>query len=261
MAEKIHGIFTPHVVPLQPNGEINEPELRRYIDWLIAKGVHGLYPNGSTGEFTRFTAEERKRIVKIVCDQAAGRVPVLAGAAEANVRETLRPARPTPARRAGGGHRLAVLLQALPRVGLRLFPRDRPEQPDRRDALQHPDVRQSDRRAHHPAAGRIRSDRRHQGFVGRHGLHDADDRLGAAGSARLRLPDRLGRGAGADAADRLRRRHQRQRRRRPRVDAQALRPGPRRADRRGDAIAVPHSGTVRHDALLGRLSRGIPGGR
>jgi dihydrodipicolinate synthase/N-acetylneuraminate lyase len=89
MAEKIHGVFTPHIVPLQPNGEIDEPETRRYVDWLIEKGVHGLYPNGSTGEFTRFTVEERKRIVKIVCSQAAGRVPVLAGAAEANVRETL----------------------------------------------------------------------------------------------------------------------------------------------------------------------------
>ncbi len=90
MGEKIHGIFTPHVVPLQPNGEIDEAELRRYIDWLIEKGVHGLYPNGSTGEFTRFTVDERKRIIKIVCEQTAGRVPVLAGAAEANIRETLR---------------------------------------------------------------------------------------------------------------------------------------------------------------------------
>jgi len=89
MAEKIQGIFTPHIVPLQANGDIDEPETRRYVDWLIEKGVHGLYPNGSTGEFTRFTAEERKRIVRIVCEQAAGRVPVLAGAAEASVRETL----------------------------------------------------------------------------------------------------------------------------------------------------------------------------
>jgi 4-hydroxy-tetrahydrodipicolinate synthase len=56
---------------------------------LISKGVHGLYPNGSSGEFIRFTPEERRRIVKIACEEAAGRVPVLAGAAEANVRETL----------------------------------------------------------------------------------------------------------------------------------------------------------------------------
>jgi dihydrodipicolinate synthase/N-acetylneuraminate lyase len=89
MADKIQGIFTPHVVPLDVAGRINETELRRYIDWLIANGVHGLYPNGSTGEFTRFTPDERRRIVQIVCDQAAGRVPVLAGAAEANARETI----------------------------------------------------------------------------------------------------------------------------------------------------------------------------
>src|SRR6516225_5970971 len=89
MAEKLKGIFTPTLVPVDSQGQINEPELRRFISWLIESGVHGLYPNGSTGEFTRFNEEERRRIVRITCDEARGRVPVLAGAAEANVRETL----------------------------------------------------------------------------------------------------------------------------------------------------------------------------
>jgi 4-hydroxy-tetrahydrodipicolinate synthase len=86
---KLEGIFTPLLVPLDERDRINEPELRRFVSWLIDRGVHGLYPNGSTGEFTRFTAEERRRIVEVVADQAGGRVPVLAGAAEANVKETL----------------------------------------------------------------------------------------------------------------------------------------------------------------------------
>ncbi len=90
MPQKLRGIFTPNLVPLDSAGDINELELRRYVDWLIARGVHGLYPNGSTGEFTRFTVEERRRIIKIVCEQCDGRVPVLAGAAEANVAETLK---------------------------------------------------------------------------------------------------------------------------------------------------------------------------
>ncbi len=92
MAEtkRLTGIFTPNVVPLDERGEINEPELRRYVEWLIARGVHGLYPNGSTGEFTRFTADERRRIIEIMADQTAGRVPILAGAAEANTRETVK---------------------------------------------------------------------------------------------------------------------------------------------------------------------------
>ena len=87
--QRLRGIFTPNMVPLDDQGCINETELRRYVDWLIEGGVHGLYPNGSTGEFTRFTPEERRRIIQIVVDQTAGRVPILAGAAEANVRETL----------------------------------------------------------------------------------------------------------------------------------------------------------------------------
>jgi 4-hydroxy-tetrahydrodipicolinate synthase len=87
--KKLEGIFTPLLVPLDERGQINEPELRRFVSWLIDKGVHGLYPNGSTGEFTRLTAEERRRIVQIVTGEVRGRVPVLAGAAEANVKETL----------------------------------------------------------------------------------------------------------------------------------------------------------------------------
>src|SRR3954467_4437447 len=85
----LQGVFTPNLVPLDDRGNVDEAELRRYVDWLIDRGVHGLYPNGSTGEFTRFTPQERREIMRIVCDQCRGRVPVLAGAAEANVRETL----------------------------------------------------------------------------------------------------------------------------------------------------------------------------
>jgi 4-hydroxy-tetrahydrodipicolinate synthase len=86
---KLEGIFTPLLVPLDEHGRINEPELRRFVSWLIERGVHGLYPNGSTGEFTRLTVEERRRVVEVVADETGGRVPILAGAAEANVKETL----------------------------------------------------------------------------------------------------------------------------------------------------------------------------
>ncbi len=90
MAEpKLRGVFTPHMVPLDGRGRIYESELRRMVEWLIQRGVHGLYPNGSTGEFTRFSFEERQEIVRIVAEQAAGRVTIMAGAAEANVETTL----------------------------------------------------------------------------------------------------------------------------------------------------------------------------
>ena len=82
---KIQGILTPNIVPFRDDRTIHEGELRRYVSWLIDKGVSGLYPNGSTGEFIRLSFDERKRIVAIIADETAGRVPILAGAAEANI--------------------------------------------------------------------------------------------------------------------------------------------------------------------------------
>ena len=86
---RISGILTPNITPVDAGGRIDDDKLRGYVDWLIDRGVDGLYPNGSTGEFVRFNAQERRRIVEIVVDQTRGRVPILAGAAEANVRETI----------------------------------------------------------------------------------------------------------------------------------------------------------------------------
>ena len=92
MADKIQGIFCPHMVPLDAADAINETELRRLVDYLVEHGITGLYPNGSTGEFTRMTEAERRRVIEIVADQTrrAGRpVPVLAGAYEANIDVTV----------------------------------------------------------------------------------------------------------------------------------------------------------------------------
>jgi 4-hydroxy-tetrahydrodipicolinate synthase len=86
---RISGILTPNITPVDAAGRVDEERLREYIEWLIQSGVDGLYPNGSTGEFVRFSPSERRRIVQVVVDQTAGRIPVLAGAAEANVQETI----------------------------------------------------------------------------------------------------------------------------------------------------------------------------
>jgi dihydrodipicolinate synthase/N-acetylneuraminate lyase len=80
----LSGIFVPNIVPYDARGRIAEDELRRIIRWLVQKGVSGFYPNGSTGEFIRLSAQERKRVVKIVAEEAAGK-PILAGASEPNV--------------------------------------------------------------------------------------------------------------------------------------------------------------------------------
>ena len=86
---KISGIYTPNIVPFNDDHSINEGELRRLTSWLIEKGVHGLYPNGSTGEFIRLSFEDRLRVVKIMADENRGRLPILAGAAEPNSDQVL----------------------------------------------------------------------------------------------------------------------------------------------------------------------------
>ena len=53
MASRIQGVYCPHMVPFNDDGSINEPELRRLIDYLIAAGISGLYPNGSDGRVRR----------------------------------------------------------------------------------------------------------------------------------------------------------------------------------------------------------------
>ena len=84
------GIFCPNIVIFDAEGKVNYREMERYVEWLIQAGIHGLYPNGSTGEFVRLSWEERQDVVKLLCEVNQGRVPVLAGASEANLRDVLK---------------------------------------------------------------------------------------------------------------------------------------------------------------------------
>ena len=221
---RLRGIFTPNIVPLTAGGDINEAELRRYTDWLIERGVHGLYPNGSTGEFTRFTPEERRRIVAIMADQTAGRVPILAGAAEANTRETIRACEYY--------HELGVRAVAIvspfyyklsPDGVYAYFKEIADHSPIDVTLYNIPmfaspiDVPTVQRLAHEcPRVVAIK------GLVGRHAPHAADDSGGAPPAARVQFSHRLGRRPGADVVDGLRRWHQRYQRRRARSDAPAV---------------------------------------
>lgn len=73
-----HGVFSALITPFTAEEDINETALRNVVDRTIGGGIHGLVPNGSTGEFFSQTISERRRVVEIVVDQTAGRVPVLA---------------------------------------------------------------------------------------------------------------------------------------------------------------------------------------
>jgi 4-hydroxy-tetrahydrodipicolinate synthase len=58
---------------------IDEDAFRDLVEWQIAEGSHGLVPVGTTGESATLDAAEHYRVVELCVDQAAGRVPVIAG--------------------------------------------------------------------------------------------------------------------------------------------------------------------------------------
>lgn len=80
-AAPLHGVFPYLVSPVDASGAIRADVLARLCDDLIAAGVHGLSPLGSTGEFAYLSWAQRKRVVEVVLEAARGRVPVVAGVA------------------------------------------------------------------------------------------------------------------------------------------------------------------------------------
>lgn len=74
-----HGVFPYLVSPIDPEGQIRTQVLAKLCDDLIAAGVHGLTPLGSTGEFAYLNAAQRIAVVETTIAAAKGRVPVVAG--------------------------------------------------------------------------------------------------------------------------------------------------------------------------------------
>jgi 4-hydroxy-tetrahydrodipicolinate synthase len=90
---EFHGVFPYLVSPVAPSGEIIADVLTRLCDDLIAAGVHGLAPLGSTGEFAYLSWPQRRRVAEIVVAAARGRVPVVAGIAATTTADAVLQAR------------------------------------------------------------------------------------------------------------------------------------------------------------------------
>ena len=75
----IRGIIPPILTPIDENERINEPVMRRHVDFVINGGVHGILAFGSNGEFYMMEEDETKQALEIMVSQAAGRVPVYCG--------------------------------------------------------------------------------------------------------------------------------------------------------------------------------------
>ncbi|HJC48733.1 MAG TPA: dihydrodipicolinate synthase family protein [Candidatus Lachnoclostridium pullistercoris] len=75
----IKGVVVPILTPIDENEKIDEARLRDQVDYVIEGGVLGILAFGSNGEFYMVEEDEMERGLKIMLDQAAGRVPVYFG--------------------------------------------------------------------------------------------------------------------------------------------------------------------------------------
>jgi 4-hydroxy-tetrahydrodipicolinate synthase len=81
------------LTPLDADERVDEPSLRRLVDFLIGAGVHGIWAMGTTGEFAGLPEAERARAVRATIDEVAGRVPVIANIGDGSTGLALRHAR------------------------------------------------------------------------------------------------------------------------------------------------------------------------
>lgn len=103
---RLFGCGTALATPFTDGGAVDEAALRALVDWQIAEGVHFLVPCGSTGEAATMSPDEHRRVVEIVVDQTAGRVPVMAGAGSNDTQKAIALSRAM--RDAGATHLLHV---------------------------------------------------------------------------------------------------------------------------------------------------------
>jgi len=75
----LRGSIPALITPMRADGGIDEDALRKLVDWHVEQGSHGLVAVGTTGESPTLSHHEHMRVVEIVIEQAAGRVPVIAG--------------------------------------------------------------------------------------------------------------------------------------------------------------------------------------
>jgi 4-hydroxy-tetrahydrodipicolinate synthase len=88
ISDQLIGAFTALITPFR-NGEIDERALRELVEFQIGSGIDGLVPCGTTGESATMTEQEHAFVIETVIDQAAGRVPVIAGTGTNNTRVSI----------------------------------------------------------------------------------------------------------------------------------------------------------------------------
>lgn len=87
--KRLYGVTTAMVTPFDPDGRVNLEKVAQLTEFLISKGVHCLFPLGTTGEMIRLSVAERQAIAETVVKTAAGRVTVYIHAGTTTLEDTI----------------------------------------------------------------------------------------------------------------------------------------------------------------------------
>jgi 4-hydroxy-tetrahydrodipicolinate synthase len=85
----LRGIVPPLATPLRDEDRLDHAGLERLIEHVLSGGVHGLFLLGSTGEAPSLSYRLRRELVERVCEQVAGRVPILVGITDTSFAEAV----------------------------------------------------------------------------------------------------------------------------------------------------------------------------
>ena len=86
---KIEGSIVAMVTPMNEDGSVDFDGTRKFVDWLIAEGTDALSVVGTTGESPTLSVDEHAEMIRVTCEQVAGRVPVVAGAGANSTTEAI----------------------------------------------------------------------------------------------------------------------------------------------------------------------------
>ena len=103
----LRGSIVALVTPMLDDGSVDYPALRKLIDWHIAEGTDCIGVVGTTGESPTVSVDEHCEIIRVSVEQAAGRVPIMAGCGANSTKEAIELAR--FARKVGADSQLQVV--------------------------------------------------------------------------------------------------------------------------------------------------------
>jgi 4-hydroxy-tetrahydrodipicolinate synthase len=92
-AHRIQGSIPALITPMLDNGEVDYPTLRKLIDWHVAEGTDALVIVGTSGESPTVNVEEHREILRVSVEQAAKRIPIIAGCGANSTAEAIELAR------------------------------------------------------------------------------------------------------------------------------------------------------------------------